>query len=278
MFATASAGRSWLLLELCGPWGSSAFLESPGVIDPALGLAIVRRVEAESMRIVAIRRHGRRPGAKRWRWFIARTHLDGPSIVGGEADGPDGYLDIPLDGAGAAPVDGPLIAVCAHGKHDLCCAVRGRGAVAALDAVYPENTWECSHLGGDRFAATMLVLPEGLAYGRVDSTDPVEVIRRYEDGRIMGSHFRGRTSLSHEVQAAQHFARQDAGDDRIVAWRPLGVNSEDGVTRVVLESADGRRLAVTVRAHLSADPVMTMCRSTVPGSVRRFVCDSISWV
>ncbi len=265
------------MLELCGPWGPSAFLESPNIVDPALGLAIVRRAEAASMRIVAIRKHGRRPDVKRWRWFIARSDLDASSLVGGEVDGPDAYLDIPLDGDGEAAVDGPLVAICSHGKHDVCCAVRGRGAAAALDAAYHENTWECSHLGGDRFAATMLVLPEGLAYGRVDGTDPVEIIRRHEDGRITGSHFRGRTSLSHEVQAAQHFARQNAGDDRIDAWRPLGEHSEDGVTRVILEAEDQRRLVVTVRAYLSADSVMTMCRSTMPGSVRRFVCDSIRW-
>ena len=78
----------------------------------------------------------------------------------------------------------PLVAVCAHGKHDQCCAVRGRAATAAIAARYPEFTWECSHLGGDRFAATMLVLPEGLCYGRVDSTEAAELVRLYLDGRL----------------------------------------------------------------------------------------------
>ncbi|GAA1908468.1 hypothetical protein LX12_003348 [Williamsia serinedens] len=275
MFATASAGGRWLLLELCGPWGPSAFIESPSVIDPALGLAIVRRAEAASMRIVAIRRHGRRPGTRRWRWFIADTRLDESTIVGGEVDRPEAYLDIPLDGAAADPVERPLVAVCAHGKHDRCCAVRGRAATAALAAAFPEETWECSHLGGDRFAATMLVLPEGLSYGRVDTTDAVELVRLYQKGRVDGRHLRGRTCLTHEVQAAQHFARERTGDDRIDAWRPLAVHAGDGVTRVTLDGGDGPALAVTVRAELSAEPVYTMCRATVPGTVRRFVCESV---
>jgi hypothetical protein len=276
MFATASAGDRWLLLELCGPWGPSAFLESPSVIDPQLGLAIVRRAEAASMRIVAIRRHGRRPGTRRWRWFIADTRLDETTLVGGEVDGPTAYLDIPLDGAGGAAVDSPIVAVCAHGRHDQCCAVRGRSATAALAAAFPEETWECSHLGGDRFAATMLVLPEGLSYGRVDTTDAVELIRLYQKGRVDGRRLRGRTCLPHEVQAAQHFARDHTGDDRIDAWRPLAVDGGDGVTSVILDGGDERRLVVTVRAELSAEPVFTMCRATVPGTVRRFVCQSIA--
>jgi len=275
MFATASAGGRWLLLELCGAWGPSAFLESPSVLDAQLGLAIVRRAEAASMRIVAIRRHGRRPGTRRWRWFIADTRLDEVTLVGGETDGPAGYLDIPLDGSTGTIVESPIVAVCAHGRHDQCCAVRGRSATAALAAAFPEETWECSHLGGDRFAATMLVLPEGLSYGRVDTTDAVELIRLYQKGRVDGRHLRGRTSLTHEVQAAQHFARDHTGDDRIDAWRPLDVQGADGVSRVTLDSGDGRVLAVTVRAELSAEPVFTMCRATVPGTVRRFACESI---
>ncbi|MCP2193199.1 sucrase ferredoxin [Williamsia deligens] len=277
MFATASAGAAWLMLELCGPWGSSAFLESPTVIDPALGLSIVRRAEAASMRIVAVRKHGRRDQTRRWRWFIAHTSPDGPTLVGGEVDGPAAYLDIPLDGSTGEPVPAPFIAVCAHGKHDTCCAVRGRGVAAALHAEYPDETWECSHLGGDRFAATMLVLPEGLSYGRVDSADPLEIMRKHREGRVDTTHLRGRTCWSHHVQAAQHFARQDTGDDRIDAWAPLEIQVEETLARVTLDGGDGRRLVVTVRSYLSEDTVLTMCRATLPGSVRRFECASMDW-
>ncbi|HYJ55265.1 MAG TPA: sucrase ferredoxin, partial [Mycobacterium sp.] len=70
MYGTASAGSSWVFLELSGSWGYSAFLNSPATIDPELGRAIVRRVEKAGMRIAAIRRHGRRLTTPRWRWFV----------------------------------------------------------------------------------------------------------------------------------------------------------------------------------------------------------------
>ena len=84
---------------------------------------------------------------------------------------PREYLDLALDGSDGELSTDPLVAVCAHGKHDQCCAVRGRSATAAIAAQYPELTWECSHLGGDRFAAAMLVLPEGCATD--ESTQPI---------------------------------------------------------------------------------------------------------
>ena len=274
MYGTASAGSSWMLLELCGGWGHSAFLNSPAVIDPELGRAIVRRVEKAGMRIAAIRRHGRRPATPRWRWFVAQTGLGGEALYAGEASDPRDYLDLALDGSDGTTSADPLVAVCAHGKHDQCCAVRGRGATAAIADRYPEITWECSHLGGDRFAATMLVLPEGLCYGRVDTTDSAELVRLYLDGRLDNRFLRGRTSLPHAVQAAQYFARLRSGDDRIASLPPLNVEIADGTVHVVLKGDSGP-VEVSLNEELS-EPLLSQCQARVPGKVRVYTLASIT--
>src|SRR6185503_19085032 len=222
------------------------FLQSPSAIDPQLGRTIVRRVEAAGMRIAAIRRHGRRPDTPRWRWFMAQSAAGSEALYQGEVSDPREYLDISLDGTDGALSSDPLVAVCAHGKHDQCCAVRGRSAAAAIAAEYPEFTWECSHLGGDRFAATMLVLPEGLCYGRVDCTDSADLVRLYLDGRLNNDFLRGRTSLPHAVQAAQYFVREACGEDRIAALSPHDVERSAGRIRVVL-TADSGHIEVTLR-------------------------------
>lgn len=268
MHGTASAGQTWLLLELAGAWGHSAFLQSPNIIESQLGRAIVRRAEVAGMRIAAIRRHGRRSETPRWRWFVAHSHLGQEALHHGEVGDPRQYLELALDGSDGQLVSGPLVAVCAHGKHDQCCAVRGRAAVAAITAEYPEFTWECSHLGGDRFAATMLVLPEGLCYGRVDSTDSTRLVDLYLQRRLDDTFLRGRTSLPHAVQAAQHYARQALGDDRIDAFAPLEVEPDEGTTRVVLQ-LDAGEVEVTVRDRMS-DPLLSQCSATVAGRVRTF--------
>ncbi len=275
MYGTASAGTSWLLLELSGGWGPSAFLQSPACIDPKLGLAVVRRAEAAGMRIAAIRKHGRRTAAPRWRWFVAQCAVGSEALYGGEVDDPRGYLELALDGSDGTASTDPFVAVCAHGRHDMCCAVRGRSAAAAIDAAYPEFAWECSHLGGDRFAATMLVLPTGLCYGRVDSTDAAELVGRYLDGRLNDEFLRGRTSLPHPVQAAQHFARAEFGDDRIDAFPPLDIEPGDGTVRVVL-GADPP-VEVVLNEELS-EPLLSQCHAKTPGRVRVYTLASLRTV
>jgi hypothetical protein len=274
LYGTASAGGTWALLELPGAWGSSAFLESPSVVDPALGRAIARRFEMAGMRIAAIRRPGRRPVAPLWRWFIAHADEGSEALYRGEVNGPREYLDVALDGSDGEVSTDPVVAVCAHGKHDQCCAVRGRAATFAIAARYPDFTWECSHLGGDRFAATMLLLPEGLCYGRVDSTDGAELVRLYLDGRLDNRFLRGRTSLPHAVQAAQHFAREASGEDRIGALSPLDVRHVDHRIQVVLAAASGP-LEVVLAEELS-EPLRSMCHSSVAGQVRTYVLVSMA--
>lgn len=273
MYATASAGSSWLLLELDGGWGPSVFLQSHSSLDPDLGRAIVRRAEAAGMRIAAIRRHGRRVEARRWRWFVAKSLVGEEALFHGEVDGARDYLDLDLSGADGTLTEGPVVAVCAHGRHDQCCAVRGRAAVAAISAEYPEFTWECSHLGGDRFAATMLILPEGLCYGRVDSTDAAGLVRLYLDGRLDDRFLRGRTSVPHAVQAAQHFAREAYGDDRIDSLHPVTVENAEGGIRVVL-SADAGPVEVLL-GESTSEPLFSQCRATIAGPVRTFELRSI---
>ena len=274
MYGSASAGASWALFELSGAWGHSAFLDSAAIIDRTLGRAIARRAEAAGMRVAAIRRPGRRPATPRWRWFIAQSAEDSEALYHGEVSSPRDYLEVALDGSDGTRSTDPLVAVCAHGKHDQCCAVRGRGATAALAARYPELTWECSHLGGDRFAATLLVLPEGLCYGRVDSTDPAELVRLYHDGRVANAFLRGRTSLPHAVQAAQYFAREATGEDRIAALSPLDVERIEHRIRVVLAGASGP-LEVVLAEEMS-EPLHSTCYASVAGPVRTFVLVSIA--
>jgi hypothetical protein len=274
MYGTASAGFSWMLLELPGAWGHSAFVKSPAVIDAELGWAIVRRVESAKMRIAAIRKHGRRPTTPRWRWFVAHSRVGEEALYSGEVSDPRDYLNVALDGSDGQLSTDPVVAVCAHGKHDQCCAVRGRSACQAIAAKYPESTWECSHLGGDRFAATMLVLPEGLCYGRVDSTDSADLVRLYHEGRLDNRYLRGRTSLPHAVQAAQYFAREANGDDRIDALHPASVDHGDGEIRVVLHGDSGS-VEVVLNEQLS-EPLLSQCHAQVTGRVRTFTLASIT--
>ncbi|GAA1823802.1 sucrase ferredoxin [Agromyces salentinus] len=269
---TAPRGIRWLLVEVATSWGHNALLDAP--FDRDLGRRLVHRAEAEGMRILAIRRPGRRTPPPMQRWAIADSRLGLERIVWGEAASPADLLDLPLDGSTGTPSAEPVYAACAHGRHDRCCAVRGRRVAATLALARPEQTWECSHVGGDRFAGTIVVFPHGLYYGYADDGDAARIAEAFDDGLVVRDRLRGRSSLSHPVQAAQHAAREAFGDDRIAAYPPLEESATDDGWRVRLGLGDGESIVVEL-AEESSPPLLSTCAATRPVQVRRYAVRSI---
>jgi hypothetical protein len=267
---TAGYGERWFLVEIDGAWGQHAFLQSR--LDAGLAARLVARLEEAGIRPLAIRRTGRNADERRaqslWRWAYIDARPGREQIRWGVTDDPAELLDVPLDGTAGEPSEEPIFGVCTHARHDQCCAVKGRPVVTALAASHPEQTWECSHLGGDRFAATMIVFPHGLLYGRVTAESAGGIVDQYADGIADPRFLRGRTSLPNVVQAAIASAVDDSGDTRIDAYRYEGHQATAEGIAVTL-TRDGERVIVELRETRSA-PLLSTCAATLAAPVREY--------
>ena len=120
-------------------------------------------------------------------------------------------LELDFADPGAA-VPHPLLLVCTHGKHDACCARRGLPVFEAMRELVDEGwVWQCSHVGGDRFAGNVVCLPEGVYYGRVEAGDVLGLVDEHLAGRIQLERYRGRCCYSFPVQAAERAVREASG-------------------------------------------------------------------
>lgn len=93
--------------------------------------------------------------------------------------------------------DAPRFAVCTQGKRERCCAKFGyavfsQAAALRAEGRFPFQPLECSHLGGDRFAATGLFFPSGSMYAHLDTADLAELGAAEATGRIAPAIYRGR--------------------------------------------------------------------------------------
>jgi hypothetical protein len=222
---TAAPGLGFLLIEQPGPWGRLALTESR--LDPQVGRAVSARAVAAGLRALLIRRPGRGPTASsapesKRRFAVVDARPGSEATRWGSFDQDVELLDIPLDTSVGAPSYDPLYLVCTHGRHDACCAIRGRPVAAALARSRPQQTWECSHVGGDRFAANLVALPQGLYYGRVTADDVSEIAAAHERGEVVPHLLRGRTRWLPAAQAAQQRAREVYGDWAIEAFPAAG--------------------------------------------------------
>ena len=260
---TASTVRAFLLLEVRGPWGVDALRDSrlPG----ALAAELDRRCRESGVRPLLIRRHGRSRD-RTVRCFGAYADPHSPWLQSATLTRHEDVLDLALDrlaagrslGLDADP--GPLFLVCTHGRHDACCAERGRPIAAAMSRSHPEQTWECSHIGGDRFAGNLLVLPDGLYYGRADPGSGPAIARAHLEGRLDLDHLRGRAGFGFASQAAEWHLRRHldlTGTDRL---RLEHERNDDGTTHALFRVDGSQCWGVRVRAGRD-EPRQLTCRS-----------------
>jgi hypothetical protein len=209
--ATASRVDTWILVEYRGRWDrdllTGSVLSEP--LKEHLRDALDRLPRS---RLLFIKRPDRR-GPRRRMLYVASSRPGKERLHALEFDHHDDLLGLDLAALGrgtlpGVPVDHPLLVVCTHGKRDRCCARYGRPLFVALrPQVDPAWAWQSTHVGGDRFAANLVVLPQGLYFGWVENDDLGGILREHERGRIRLKRYRGRSSYPFPVQAAERAVR-----------------------------------------------------------------------
>jgi hypothetical protein len=230
MIGSIEERARWLLVEDRGAWGDRA-------VRDLLGPEVEGAAKARGIRLLLVRRREGDPAEDAVRRVFlvdteprrmaVRTVTDIAEVAG--------LLDEPVESFGA-PLADPILLVCTNGKRDACCALRGRALVAALAADHAERTWECTHLGGHRFAGNLVCLPDGIVYGRVGPVDGPRLASLYLEGRLDPASLRGRSAWPAPAQVAESELRE-----RLAL---------DGLDDVALElaSVSGDEASVVLRA------------------------------
>jgi hypothetical protein len=250
---TASRFTSLLLIEHAGPWSEDV---RERVLTRAFGEGAPERLDELHVRLglraLVIRRHGRHRAVRRptvfvsgcrpgRRWLERLAVDDYPDLAGLD------LVEVAEGGGGLGePVAGPLLLVCVHGRKDACCAMLGRPVADALAAEFPDQTWQCTHFGGDRWAGNLLVAPNGFMYGQLNATSAVPAAHAAQLDEVELANLRGRIGADPFAQVAEIAVREHTGlrglDDVLAG----AVNGTGEQAAVEVEAA-GVRYRVVVR-------------------------------
>jgi hypothetical protein len=275
--ATASRIDHWLLIEYRGAWARDVLGEclfSTELKAHLRGqLAVLRR-----SRLLFVKKPERRSQTGR-RVFFGTSRPGQERFFELEVEHQNDLLGFDFaealesGGGSARPVEGPLYVVCTHGKRDRCCARQGRPLYDGLrHETDTDLVWQSTHIGGDRFAGNVVVLPQGLYYGRVEPDDVTGLLAAHAAGEIDLDHYRGRSAYSFPVQAAEHAIRESEGlrgidDVAFVDSASLGAES----WRVRFRTSDGTVHEVDVAAVVADEPAYLTCDAAEPKHARGYV-------
>lgn len=150
-------------------------------------------------------------------------------------------------------VDVVDLLVCTHGRRDTCCGGPGTTLFEALAARdrsvdgLTVRTWRTSHLGGHRFAPTMVSFPDAYAWAHLDVGAAVRIALRDGSAEDLGSRCRGRSTVpggTTQVAERQGLVRHGwRWLDATVTTEVVGFDREQVVTtvRVAASWPDGER-------------------------------------
>jgi hypothetical protein len=257
----------WIVLEHNGPWGAKALVESD--LPPAVKERLLRwEQELAGVRIQLARRGGDAKGPIRL--WLCHAGLASARLVEWTLPTAEGLLELDLPALAAALARGeavagahereqPLVLVCTNGRRDRCCAKFGVVVARAL-ADQGLDVWQTTHLGGHRFAPTLLQLPAGLCYGRVQPDEAPTLAQAITAGQVFRlDRLRGRTALAEVEQAAEAAWRMRTGamavDDLVAAEHVVG----EGTVVVTLRDRQGVEHPITLQRRKTGTTAPPSC-------------------
>lgn len=272
---TATEATTWLLVEVPAPWGSKALAESdlPSEVKSHL---LAWEAAADDRRVQFIRREVKSfdvPG--RITVFVARVSRRSPRLYAlhlgdyGEILHVDlGRLDGKQLPSKGAEYSEPLFLTCTNGRRDACCAKWGREMASAMAEAAGDMAWQTTHLGGHRFAPTLLVLPHGSQYGWLEPDDASPLVDAHRSGSLYRlDRYRGHVIFRRPVQAAAAFLREKVGCKELGAPAFAGMRAEDETSRVRFR-LEGKTYEVQI--HHEEGEVIPLSCGTDPEPTERF--------
>ncbi|NET38860.1 MAG: sucrase ferredoxin [Cyanothece sp. SIO1E1] len=209
--------QTYILIECTGPWAPKAF-ESKGVPDNLRALVAEmscaqmpvrfllvepeRQQTDSDIRVMVFRKQmGLSNGYCKWDCRVADITHVAPLVKR--------YLTSHTLGSDWVESRTRDLLVCTHGSHDQCCARYGypfyRQALKILSEsdMGSVRVWQVSHIGGHRFAPTLIDLPTGRYYGALDPVSFKSILQRTGSVDCYRSIYRGWGILPKPIQVME---------------------------------------------------------------------------
>jgi len=220
---TAARADLWLLIEYTGAWARNE-IESSNLPAEVKDWIDHPRIPHVQTRLI---KQNKNRGEK-ITVFVAGTLERRQAVYRFQLERYEDLLCLDLealrDGCGSYEryrYHDPLFLVCTHGKHDACCAKFGMPVYNEMERLAGDYTWQSSHVGGDKFAANVVCLPQNIYYGRVAVSEVSDLIASSVQSQVYLKRYRGRGCYQAIVQAAEYLLRERSGETDFHAFRLL---------------------------------------------------------
>jgi hypothetical protein len=276
LFGTASKVDVWFLLEYVDTWAAKAF-EASKLPQSVKDRLFSYLSSIPNSRIQLIKQSSRSTPPIAF-YVVISSELD-PVLYKFQFTRYEDLLTINIPKLldhnseyGNLASEEPLYLVCTNGNRDKCCAKFGLQVYREMSKYGEDAIWQCTHIGGHRFAANVLCFPHGICYGRVMDDEVSALMEEYRQERIYLQRYRGRSCYTPHVQAADYFLRAGTEIKDISGFRLLKVQdiNQDGWIVRFSETNNGKIHSVHISLQKSAFKNYLSCRDADKSDVDQY--------
>ena len=172
------------------------------------------------------------------------------------------------------------ILCCTDSRRDACCARHGFSTYKALVVEADParfNIVQATHIGGCRFAASLVVMPRRERYGRMTAAQAPDFLTALGRDEVYLPAYKGRTDQPEPLQvaelAAMSWARSNGHRVADVRLDPASLpdDARDGATLVLTAAVGAARLAIHM--HAQSFLVQGNCTTVAEGGGK----DKLRW-
>jgi hypothetical protein len=222
-FASAPRVDVWLLLEYGGAWGNKALPESD--LAPEIKSQLDAWLDATpNSKFLFIKQHDGQTNGPRF--YVALSRETDSRLYRFDLPDYTALRSLDLNAiAQAAPAydsqlsDERLFTVCTNGRRDIACSKYGLPVYNVLAEIDSASAWQCTHMGGHRFAGLLAALPSGVCYGYLDADDSHDVYEAVQRNDLLVENTRGRSCYDAPAQAADYYLRGITGVTALDSFR-----------------------------------------------------------
>lgn len=278
-FASAPRVDVWLLLEYGGAWGNKALPESDLAPELKARLNTWLDTTPNSKFLFIKQREGQ---TSQPRFYVALSRETGSRLYRFDLSHDDALLMLDLNAVIQADAaydahltDERILAVCTNGRRDIACSKYGIPVYNALAEIDAASVWQCTHMGGHRFAGLLAALPSGVCYGYLDADDARDVLDAVNRDDLLVENTRGRSCYDAPAQAADYYLRGITGITALDGFRLREqIATGDGVWTVRFDVLpESATYAVRVRRAMSEFVTYESSRDTEQHHVPQFHLD-----
>jgi hypothetical protein len=203
--ATAPYVKNFLLIEYPRPWANNAVIDA--LIPEQVKNYLFGQIKNNVYQKILLIKKDNKP-VSNFKIFAINNTENSASVNKVIVEEYKDILDLNFnDLFNSSNSNESIYLVCTNGKKDKCCSKFGIPTYQKLSTL-SENVWQCTHVGGDRFASNVIHLPYSHVYGHCNVDKVSALLKFSSENKIFGECYRGKSCYRKVEQAAEIFLRK----------------------------------------------------------------------